>query len=47
LSEKVLLYDVGGTVTGGKMLIFRKQKAGGRDGGECSDADERFLMSEK
>jgi hypothetical protein len=31
---------------GQKMLIFRKQKAGGRDRGECcSNADEGSLMT--
>ncbi len=40
----------GFTVRGGqlqkvKCLFLRSRKAGGRDGGECSDADEGFLMT--
>ncbi len=38
-------YDAVTVKEGQNAYFFRKQKAGGRDGGECSDADEGFMMT--
>ncbi len=45
--SRIRFYDSGDSYRGAKCLFLRSTKAGGRDEGECSNADEGFLMKDR